>query len=210
MGGARPSGPGRAAAVGVVLAAHAGVLVVLSIELDRRAGQPVPASPVSALILLSLPIRVPPPDRRRKRDLEEAAPIEPLAVPPIPAPDIELRGEVHAPIDWLAEAGRAAEAATAATPHTRAFGRMPQAPSWLGSSHSGAQHHAGDQYRLETGEWIVWVSDRCYIISEPAPLGMPDVLARSRGTQITCQAPAGPPPGELFKALPAYRKYHPQ
>jgi hypothetical protein len=209
MGGTRASSPGRAVALGVIVAAHAGFLLVLSIALDRRAGRASQATSVSALILLSVPIRALAPDRRRRPDLEEVAPIEPLAFPSIPAPDIELRGEVHAPIDWLAEAGRAAEAATAAR-YTRAFGKIPEAPSWLGSSHSASVHHAGDQYRLETGEWIVWVSERCYLISGPAPLGTPDVLARSRGTQVACQAPPGPPPGELFKDLPAYKKYHPQ
>jgi hypothetical protein len=208
MGGLRASSPGRAVALGVIVAAHAGFLLVLSIALDRRAGRPSPATSVSALILLSVPIRALAPDRRRRRELEEALPIEPFALPPIPPPDVELPGEVHAPIDWLAEAGRAAEAATAA-PLTRSFGKMPQAPLWLGSSHSGPTHQAGDQYRLETGEWIVWVSDRCYIVSEPAPLGMPDVLARSRGTHTVCLPSAGAA-GELFKDLPAYRKHHPQ
>jgi hypothetical protein len=208
MGGSRASSPERTAAFGVIVAAHAGFLLVLSIALDRRAGQPVPASSVSTLILLSLPIRVLPPDRRRRRDLEEAAPIEPLALPSIRSPDIALPGEVRAPIDWLAEASRAAEEVSSA-PHRHEFGQIPQAPSWLGPSLPGPAHYAGEQYRLDTGESIVWVSDRCYILSEPSPLGIPDVLARSRGTQITCQAPPGPPPGELFKDLPAYKKYHP-
>ncbi len=134
------------------------------------------------------------------------APIEQLNIPP---PQIDFPTGADTSIDWFAEAGRAAEAAIAA-PHTRSFGKIPQAPSWLGSSHSAPTHQAGEQYRLETGESIVWVSDRCYIVSEPPPLGMPDVFARSLGTRTVCQAPAGPPPGELFRDLPAYKKYHPQ
>jgi hypothetical protein len=210
MGGSRASTPGRAVALGVVIAAHAGVLLVLSIAPDRRTRPPPPAGPVGTLILMSLPIRATAsPEQRLRRNVEATAPIEPLALPPIPAPDIELPGEGHAPVDWLAEAGRAAEAATTAPP-TRSFGKVPRAPSWLGSSRSAPAHQAGDQYRLEAGEWIVWVSDRCYIVSEPAPLGMPDVFARSLGTHMACQAPSGPPPGELFKDLPAYQRYHPQ
>jgi len=56
----------------------------------------------------------------------------------------------------------------------------------------------------------VWVSDRCYIVAEPAPLGTPDVIARSRVTRTVCTTPHGPWEGELFKDLPAYKKYHPQ
>jgi len=134
------------------------------------------------------------------------APVEPLK---LPAPQIDFPIGADTSIDWLAEAGRAAEAATAA-PHTRSFGEIPKAPSWLGSSHSGPTHSAGEQYRFEDGEWIVWVSDRCFIVSEPPPLGMPDVFARSLGTHTVCQAPPGPGEGELFKDLPAYKKYHPQ
>jgi hypothetical protein len=205
MGGSGAPSPGRAIALGVVIAAHAGVLLILSIELDRRA-RPAPAAPVGTLILLSVPLSTrASPDQRPNGKVEEITPIEPLLPAPIAPPDVQLPGEVQAPIDWLAEADRAAEGVTLA-PHTRSFGKMPQAPDWLGSSQSAPMHHAGDQYRLETGEWIVWVSDRCYIISEPAPLGIPDVFARSRGTQMACQAPRGPPPGELFKDLPAYRK----
>jgi hypothetical protein len=196
--------------LGAVVAAHAGVLLVLSVALDRRARPPHPATPVDALILLSLPTRAMTSfDRRLRRNTEAAAPIEPLPLPSIPPPDIELPDEAHAPIDWLAEAGRAAEAVTTAPP-TRSFGRMPRAPSWLGSSRSAPAHRAGDQYRLETGESIVWVSDRCYIVSELAPLGMPDVFARSRVTRTVCQGPPGPGTGELFRDLPAYKRYHPQ
>jgi hypothetical protein len=202
MGGSRASSPGRAIALGVVIAAHAGALLILGIELDRRARPVSPAAPVGTLILLSVPPGTTAPSDQRFSG-------KPLLLPPIAPPDIEIPGEVQAPIDWLAEAGRAAEDVTAA-PHTRSFGKMPQAPSWLGPSRPGPAHYAGEQYRLDTGESVVWVSDRCYIISEPVPLGMPDVFARSRGTQMACLAPSGSPAGELFKDLPAYRKYHPQ
>jgi hypothetical protein len=209
MGGSRASSPARAVVLGVIVAAHAGVLLVVSIALDRRQRQSSPAGPVSTLIVFTVPIRATaPPEQRPGRNVE-SAPIEPLTLPAISPPDIELRGEAHAPIDWLAEAGRAAEAATTA-PHTRSFGGIPPAPSWLGPTRPGPAHYAGEQYRLDTGESVVWVSDRCYIISEPAPLGMPDVLVRSRGTQMACLAPSGPPAGELFKDLPAYGKYHPR
>jgi hypothetical protein len=206
MGESRGPSPGRTVGFAVVVAGHAGLLLILMLALDARTRPRALAGPVGTLILLSLPV---PPDRRLKRDASETAPIEPLALPPIPPPDIQLPDDAHTSIDWLAEARRAAGVATAA-PRTRSFGQMPKAPSWLGPSRSSPAHRAGEQYRLETGESVVWVSDRCYIVSEPPPLGMPDVLARSLGTRTVCQALPGPREGELFKDLPAYKKYHPQ
>jgi hypothetical protein len=206
MGGSRGSSPGRTVAFAVVVAGHAGLLLILVLALDARTRSRALAGPVGTLILVSLPV---PPDRRLGRNVSETAPIEPLALPPIPPPDIQLPGDAHTSIDWLAEARRAAGVATAA-PRTRSFGEMPRAPSWLGASRSSPTHRAGEQYRLETGESVVWVNDRCYIVSEPPPLGMPDVLARSLGTRTVCQAPPGPREGELFKDLPAYKKYHPR
>jgi hypothetical protein len=206
MGGSRGSSSGRAAAFAVVAAGHAGALLILAMTLDTRIRSRPAAGAVSTWILLPATRTR---ERRPEPDIEQPAPIEPLALPPIPPPDVRLQGGAHGSIDWLAEAARAAEDTTAA-PHTRSFGKMPEGPAWLGSSGRAPAHQAGDQYRLDTGAWVVWVSDRCYIISEPAPLGTPDVFARSQGTQVACQAPPGPPPGELFKDLPAYKKYHPQ
>lgn len=207
MGGSRGSRSGRAAALAVVVAGHAGALLILTIASETRVRPRPAAGAVSTWIMLSAPTRTR--ERRPKRHIEQPAPIEPLSLPPILPPDVRLPGDARSPIDWLAEAARAAEGTTAA-PQRRSFGKIPQAPSWLGSSRSGPAHHAGEQYRLDTGESIVWVSDRCYLISEPAPLGTPDVFVRSQGTQVACLAPPGPPPGQMFKDLPAYKKYHPQ
>jgi hypothetical protein len=57
---------------------------------------------------------------------------------------------------------------------------------------------------------IAWVSDRCYAASDPPPLWEPDILKRAGVTHTVCLPPNGPSRGELFKSLPAYKKYHPQ
>lgn len=211
MGGSRAArprrGPRRAFVFAAVVAAHVGLVLVLEIAPRRPSSRASPASLVSTLILPPVPARAA--ARRGARHVTEPPLIEPLALAPMPTPDMPLPGAARASIDWLAEAGRAAEAATAA-PHTRSFGKIPEAPSWLEPSRHAPAHQAGDQYRLEAGEAIVWVSDRCYLISEPPPLGAPDVFARSLGTRMGCQAAPGPPPEELFKDLPTYRKHHPQ
>ena len=70
--------------------------------------------------------------------------------------------------------------------------------------------HPGDSYRLEGGEEIQWVSDRCYVASDPPAPWEPDILKLAGMTHTVCLPPNGPSPGELFKSLPAYKKYHPQ
>jgi hypothetical protein len=112
-------------------------------------------------------------------------------------------------IDWVAEARRAAAAAAVTgARRVREFGRNP-ADSGHAPLRSLPAHEAGEQYRTEDGAWIVWVSDRCYIVSEVPPLGLPQVLARSIPTRTVCQGDSEPR-GDLFKDLPAYQKYHPQ
>lgn len=79
----------------------------------------------------------------------------------------------------------------------------PQTPS------SAAAHEPGEQYRLETGERVVWISLRCYIVSGVPPIGLPDVLARSIPTRTVYQD-AARSPGQLFKDLAAYKTYGPR
>jgi hypothetical protein len=185
-------------------------LVVLTISLRTAARRLGSADFVPTLIFLPSTPR-PAATRRRPPIPNESAAIsipKPAATPPLPAP---VESGAGTSIDWIAEAERAARAAIAA-PRARAFGEIPRAPDWAKSAPAppSPKHEFGEQYRLATGELMVWVSDRCFIVSEPPPLGMPDVIARSLGTRMGCQPPAGPQEGELFKDLPAYKKYHPQ
>jgi hypothetical protein len=111
-------------------------------------------------------------------------------------------------IDWTVEAERAA-AALSNAPKPREFGSFPRADSQETPVHPTPAHHAAEQYRDPYGNSVVWVSDRCYVVSERAALGMPGVLAQSRPTHTVCVDPSAPE-GELFKDLPAYKKYHPK
>ena len=109
-------------------------------------------------------------------------------------------------IDWTVEAARAA-AALSNAPKPRELGSFPRADTQEMPVHPTPAHHAGEQYRDLYGNTVVWVSDRCYVVSERAALGMPGVLAQSRPTHTVCVDPRAPE-GELFKDLPAYKKYH--
>jgi hypothetical protein len=189
------------------VAFHVGLLTVLTIALRTGIRRSTPVDFTATVI--SLPsltphaVNRPPPPI-----LNESAPISPLEPPAIALPWDSVPSGADASVDWDSEARRAAGAVTGA-PRVREFGRIPEAPSWLGSTAPSRSHEAGEQYRLDTGERIVWVSDRCYIVSGLPPLGMPDALARSIPTTTVCKSDFGPR-SDLFKDLPAYKKYHPQ
>ena len=72
-------------------------------------------------------------------------------------------------------------------------------------------HHAGEGGTdLATGETIVWISDRCFVKTDAAPMGTPDFLKRARISKTGCKDPsAGAARGDLFDKLPAYKKLHP-
>ena len=208
MGGPNAGRVRRATTFAVVVALHAGLFLILAFALRISTWRVLPSAEfVTTFITLpSLPL---PAVNRPHRPIPSESAAIPSAQPPTAPPSrISVPTRTGASIDWTAEAERAARAAIA-TPHARSFGEMPQAPDWVRSAPSSPKHYAGEQYRFATGESIVWVSERCFIVSEPPPLGMPDVFARSVVTSTVCQPPPGPREGELFKDLPAYKKVPP-
>jgi hypothetical protein len=69
-------------------------------------------------------------------------------------------------------------------------------------------HHAGEQHMLDTGEWIVFISDNCYQISSAIPT-VPIALGNGIGQSTFCLDNSSTPRGDLFDQLPAYKRYHP-
>lgn len=190
----------HALAIGVLLDEYR------TVRLSAPSGTPLSAFIVTRPVRRQLPVAGP------SRNVG-SAPIEPLIGPITlapPAPIVTSPG--GGPIDWSDAAKRAA-AEILGRPRRRPFGFPPGGRSaiTLGvwSSFSPA-HHAGESDRFITGEDIEWTSDRCYVVSDPPVPGEPDILARHRVTHGGCLPPAGSDPGELFKSLPAYKKYHPQ
>lgn len=201
MGG--PSGLRRGGAFATVVALHVGLAVTLMVGL--RAPTRLRVGEFVSTLILPPPTRFP--NRPRPpRDYSPAAiiPIEPL----ISLPDVSVLNAPSMSIDWDTEVKRAAGAATGRS-SIREFGRNPATPYKQQKSGPTPPHEPGEQYRLGTGEWIVWVTPGCYIVSDRPPIGLPDVLARSIPTRTVCQDNSKPP-GELFKELPAYKKFHPQ
>jgi len=117
-------------------------------------------------------------------------------------------GTFGVPIDWADQAHAVADTIAAntdareghlapdlTTPQKSIF---PEAPA----------HHAGEQHRLDTGEWIVFISDNCYQISSAIP-AVPTALDNGIGQSTFCLDNSNTPRGDLFDQLPAYKRYHP-
>ena len=202
-----PRRPGAAAAA---LALNAGLGLVLFLcfrmpgALDTND---------SASTLIWLPAAVPPPKSSQARraktprsrtstpnaSVEALAPVEPSAAPISVAP-------AGAPIDWWKEGERVVRDRTRAA--------APAAPEGRIDLHGDAQreapaHYAGESYRDEFGDSVVWVNEKCYIESAPPLPGTPPVFAAARITRTVCPGASSVPRGDLFKDLPAYRKSHP-
>jgi len=193
----------RGAVLAAVIAVHVLLAAILIVAL-RTSTRPSAADFVTTLIIMSPPEPPAPPfTPRRPPSFRRSAPVIPAEPPAAPPSAITLPNTPGTSIDWGEEAQRAA--AAVAQPRTyREFGHTFKGDA---VTRRRPAHEAGEQYRLDDGEWVVWVSDRCYIVSGLPPLGLPDVLARSIPTRTVCQDNS-PPPGELFKELPAYQKYH--
>jgi hypothetical protein len=126
--------------------------------------------------------------------------IEPPTINPA-APIDDVSGTV----DWAAEARQAAAAVTDA-PKNRLFGQHPNSDTHLPEIQRRSPHYAGEHYTDAFGSHVVWISDSCYVVSDPPLPGTPHGLNMSRMACIDFSNPAG----ELFKDLPAYKKYHPE
>lgn len=192
-----------------VAGAHAVVLVVL---VGRSMTTLVPSAagpPIATFLVLRPAVHGPLVPSPLSRISAPIAPIvEPITVA-APAPLATSPGGQT--IDWNAAATRAA-AATLKARKRISFGFPPGGKSaiTLGvpSLHTPA-HYAGESDRTVAGRDTEWTSGRCYVMSDPPVPGEPGFLRRARVSHFGCLPPAGPDPGELFKSLPAYKKYHP-
>lgn len=93
-------------------------------------------------------------------------------------------------VNWAAEAHRAVRAFEIRT-HQTANSAL-SVSSTLDVSGS-REHHAGDQLKTASGDWIVWINANCYQIASWHS-DAPDFGALSR---TICRNTAVPPPGEV-------------
>lgn len=205
----QPTGlcPARFIMLVAVFALHFGLFTVLLVASRIRARVRLTEDVVTTLVF--------PPAFAAARRVEPAhLTMRPALAPALPlsnAPTIEPLPDVAPPvIDWAAEAQKSAAALASQAPadtHGKPGARGSSVPRPLFGSPA---HHAGEQYKTESGDSIVWISDQCYLISSLPVLGAPDVLSRLRGTMVACPGEGGTARGDLFESLPAYKKYGPK
>ena len=93
-------------------------------------------------------------------------------------------------VNWAAEAHRAVRAFEIRTHQT---GNSALSVSSSLDVSGSREHHAGDQLKTASGDWIVWISADCYQIASwrsdgPAPGAI--------SPRIICRHPAATPPGD--------------
>ena len=111
-------------------------------------------------------------------------------------------------LDWTAAARKvAADVIKRSGPAAGAGDGTPRdAPPEHGSIFPAPTHHADEEYQSAEGDSIVWVSERCYIDSAVPDLALPSALAHSALPRTVCPGNSKEARGDLFEALPAYRK----
>ncbi len=156
-----------------VLVLHLGVLLLLLLNSQTSV---INQSTDEVVQLLSLPPKIPVkiyPEIPRPRRLNADEPISlTLSVPDLtslsPPPSASVADGRGRGVDWLAEKRRAVQAYEIRA-HTPPTGEMlsgsPADEHWWPRS----QHHAGEQFKTNSGDWIVWVSDNCYQVATAGP-----------------------------------------
>ncbi len=123
------------------------------------------------------------------------------------APSVAPTSVPRAPVDWWKEGERVVKERTRVAPALPDSGRTDLHIESLGDA---PVHYAGESSRDESGAKIVWVSDKCYIESDPPILGRPPGLEGGTVTRTVCPGDSNVARGDLFEHLPAYRKFHPK
>lgn len=193
----------------VITALHFALVTLLVFGSRIRLRSPVAQTVTTTMVPLR---RTPEPPAPGPASKLSVAPLVSFA-PVVPEPPSIAYPPANEPqnIDWQAEAHKAAAAITGSK----------EAPSEsedrrkTSSSHGPRPwfpppaHHAGEQYTTITGDTIVWVSDKCYVESFAPIAGLPELFARQMLTTTVCPRTSGTARGDLFEALPAYKKLHP-
>jgi hypothetical protein len=210
MGDRKFSQQRRYAALVVVAALHLGLVAVLIAGSRIRSASPAAESVTTTLVAVP---KTPEPLAKGPAPELHLAPLAPVApfVPALPSISYPTDNMPQA-IDWQAEGQKAAAAITG----SRGVPSEDEDRRKTSSSHGPRPwvpppaHHAGEQYTTITGEKIVWISDKCFVMSSRPTLGLPDIFARARLSTTICPRTSGTARGDLFEALPAYKKYHPE
>jgi hypothetical protein len=199
----------RTGVLSATIALHVAAVFTLLAAFHRSARQPSTADFVGTLIILPTPPRRSEPvDRERLGSSETLTPLRPAEPPPIAPLPISPSVE-GAAIDWSGQARDAA--ATQAEGLTgREVDPAARKDGESVTQEPARSHRAGEQYRTDTGDSVVWISDKCYVISDNPPPGTPQSVARARPTRTVCPRDSSEARGDLFQEAQAYRKRRPR
>jgi hypothetical protein len=151
-----------------VVVAHLAVLVLLTAQ--SRIGVPAAATNTSVEVMFFPPTKIPivrfenTRPQRVNADTAVTVTLPGLTAPSLspPSPGTDGKG---APVNWAAEAHRAVQAVEIRRNHPPnvALSSSPWSDWWP------REHHAGERYKTESGDWIVWISSSCYQIARWGP-----------------------------------------
>jgi hypothetical protein len=117
-----------------------------------------PAYPPKARVTANLP-----PRGRHLAITIEPPVLESLSFSASPAPASSPDGEGSG-VDWAAEARRALQAFEIRNHQpsaSRSVSGRPEDDHWR----QRGQHHAGERFKTENGDWMVWIDANCYEIA---------------------------------------------
>jgi hypothetical protein len=154
-----------------VLALHFALVALLLIQTRSPPGSPITAAPALEVTLLP-PLKVPTARadgahlQRMKVDAGMSLAPPTVDSSPQAAPAGGSRGGTPG-VNWAAEARRAVEAFEIRRDQqvTHASVGLSLWDGWLARQ----PHHAGDQMRTDSGDWIVWIDSNCYQVAHWHP-----------------------------------------
>ena len=157
----------RLIALLVVLGCHLGVIALLVAESASSKGGADAANPPLELIYLP-PVKFPQALADSAHPKHVNVNVGLALAPPsldassLPAP-VSQNGGGGAGVNWTAEAHRAVKAFEIRRDEHVIHSVLGTSPwdGWLPLT-----HHAGDKYRTESGDWIVWIDGNCYQIAK--------------------------------------------
>jgi len=168
MGESNVWGARRFVTLAVVLVLHLAILALLL--MTSSSGRSPPASTDNSVEVMFFP-----PTKVPKVRFENARPQRvnadtalPVTLPGLTAPSLSppssgTDGNGSA-VNWAAEAHRAVQAVEIRRNHPPNVAISSSWTDWW-----LVEHHAGDRFKTESGDWIVWISASCYQIARWGP-----------------------------------------
>jgi hypothetical protein len=161
--------------------------------------------------LIELPSLPPVTAQRVRTDTSPSPPLEMTRITPSVDAILSLSPELvpalgtfGVPIDWADQAHTVADSVVANTDASESGSGPDLTAPQKSIFPEPPAHHAGEQHRLDTGEWIVFISDNCYQISSAIPTVPDNGIAQS----TFCLDNSNTPRSDLFDQLLAYKRHH--